>query len=179
MKANLFKCLELRAAPNDALQALVIVLIGLCLALVSLGVVPKTRTLLLGSIPEVSSMDSLRIANFEAGPVEISVGLARSLGRSGTAVFVDARTSSDYARGHIPNAVNLPYDAPDKLSRIASIAQELSVDTLLIVYCDGVDCNKAYYVASELYDFGFKKIALMVEGLEGWKREGEPIVEAK
>ncbi|MGQ9581801.1 MAG: rhodanese-like domain-containing protein [Armatimonadota bacterium] len=127
MKANAFKRLELRAAPNDALQALVIVLIGLYLALVSLAVAPKTRTLLLGPITEVSLMDSLRTANFGTGPIEISVRLARSLGRSGTAVFVDARASSDCARGHIPNAVNLPYDTHDKVSRIASIAQVLSL----------------------------------------------------
>ena len=48
-------------------------------------------------------------------------------------VLVDARTSMEYAEGHIPTAINIP---PDKLTTIAALLPKTK-NTLLIFYCRG------------------------------------------
>jgi hypothetical protein len=43
-------------------------------------------------------------------PIEITIKTARGLVDSKGAAIIDAREAADYAAGHIPGAVNLPFD---------------------------------------------------------------------
>ncbi len=47
-------------------------------------------------------------------------------------ILVDARTEEEYAKGHIPKAVNLP---PEKLGSIGTLSKKK--DTRIIFYCRG------------------------------------------
>ena len=87
-------------------------------------------------------------------------------------VVIDARTPDAYARGHVPGAINLPYRKID-----ASAISFLSKDKVIVTYCDGVFCNASTKAAARLSALGFK-VKEMLDGMDGWKREGYPIEES-
>ena len=46
-------------------------------------------------------------------------------------VWIDVRTSQEYASGHLPGAVNIPFDAIEKGVQ----AHRLELDTPIYLYC--------------------------------------------
>lgn len=53
------------------------------------------------------------------------------------AKFVDARSASDYAKGHIPGAINLPAPQKEFEASYKAVRDELPKDATIIVYCAG------------------------------------------
>ena len=81
-------------------------------------------------------------------------------------VLLDVRAPDDYAAGHVPGAVNLPY------RRIVERNLEAyPPDTLFVVYCDGVHCNGADRGALRLARLG-RPVKKMIGGAAGWHAEG-------
>jgi rhodanese-related sulfurtransferase len=87
-------------------------------------------------------------------------------------VVVDARAPDAYARGHVPGAINLPHRTID-----SSTTASLPRDKVIVTYCDGVFCNASTKAAAKLTALGFK-VKEMLDGMEGWRKEGYAIEEA-
>jgi rhodanese-related sulfurtransferase len=87
-------------------------------------------------------------------------------GRERTFVLLDVRSPESYARGHLPNAVNLPHPLLNERT-----LSEYRPDTLFVVYCAGPHCNGADKAAVRLSRLG-RPVKKMVGGVEGWKDEG-------
>lgn len=87
-------------------------------------------------------------------------------------VVIDARTPDAYARGHVPGAINLPYRKID-----AAGTSFLSKDKVIVTYCDGVFCNASTKAAARLTALGFR-VKEMLDGMDGWKKEGYPTEES-
>lgn len=84
-------------------------------------------------------------------------------------VIVDARSSEAYEKGHIGNALNIhPYD--DENVYYGKLVA-LPTDKLIIIYCDGGDCDLSHHVANDLIKFNFKNILLYVGGWEEWSKK--------
>jgi len=49
-------------------------------------------------------------------------------------------------------------------------------DKVLVTYCDGIHCNASTKAAMRLAALGFR-VKEMLDGLQGWKREGYPVEE--
>lgn len=74
-------------------------------------------------------------------------------------LIIDLRNKEDYKRGHIPSAVNIPYD---KLNdEIASLRGK----KMLILYCDRG--NISLIAARDLIKYGFK-IKSMYGGIRAY-----------
>ena len=73
---------------------------------------------------------------------DIALSEAKALWDTGTAFFLDARASTDYVAGHIANAFNLPVEEFD--SAYVNIAPMLAPDSIIICYCDGVECELSH-----------------------------------
>jgi rhodanese-related sulfurtransferase len=86
-------------------------------------------------------------------------------------VVVDARTPESFARGHVPGAINLPHLTID-----SSTTASLLRDKVIVTYCDGVFCNASTKAAAKLTALGFK-VKEMLDGMEGWRKEGYAIEE--
>jgi len=84
-------------------------------------------------------------------------------------VVVDCRPVADYAAGHIPGAVNLPY---------ASLSQDstasLSTDATYVIYDAGLFDNACTKSALRMATLGFR-VKEMMGGLAGWRAEGHPV----
>jgi rhodanese-related sulfurtransferase len=81
-------------------------------------------------------------------------------------VLVDVRSPEQYARGHVPGAINIPH-AKLIESRLAQYAPE----TVFVVYCAGPHCNGAHRGAIRLARLS-RPVKLMIGGITGWLDEG-------
>jgi rhodanese-related sulfurtransferase len=81
-------------------------------------------------------------------------------------VLVDVRSPEQYARGHVPGAINIPH-AKLIESRLAQYAPE----TVFVVYCAGPHCNGAHRGAIRLARLA-RPVKLMIGGITGWLDEG-------
>src|SRR6266851_5177226 len=106
--------------------------------------------------------------SFETDPSDVYHDITNKI--SGI-VVVDARTPETYARGHVPGAINLPHWAID-----SSTTASLPRDKVIVTYCDGVYCNASTKAAAKLTGLGFK-VKEMLDGMEGWRKEGYPVEE--
>jgi rhodanese-related sulfurtransferase len=98
------------------------------------------------------------------------------------AVIIDVRTKQEYAFGHPPGAINIPYEFDREGERVLNtnfVAQvnrltEEDYEIPLIIICRiGVRSVKA---AELLADEGYEDITNIQKGfLKGWKKAGLPV----
>ena len=81
-------------------------------------------------------------------------------------VVIDVRGSAEFAQGHVPGAINIPYAAiPD-----AYLARYTKMPTF-VVYGAGPHCNRADRAALMLAALELPA-KVMVGGFSGWREEG-------
>jgi rhodanese-related sulfurtransferase len=101
----------------------------------------------------------------------ITLATARELFDSKTALFVDARHEFDYGDGHIQGAVNVELKSFDShRARLTGTPKS----KLLVVYCDGAECNSSIELALKLMDSGFMNVKVFFGGWQEWKSAGLP-----
>jgi rhodanese-related sulfurtransferase len=79
---------------------------------------------------------------------------------SGEAIFIDARSEDMYAKGRIPAAFSLPYNAFKE--GMAELDRYLPRDQLVVIYCDGADCHASPIVYDKLLEYGFEEEYLKI-----------------
>ena len=95
---------------------------------------------------------------------------AQQLWAGGSSFFLDARASSDYTAGHIAGALSLPVEEFD--DRYQQVAGMLTPDSVIIVYCDGLDCDLSHRLMAKLHDMGYHNVRLIVNGWTTWHTAG-------
>ncbi len=84
-------------------------------------------------------------------------------------IFVDTREPQEYARNHIPGALNMPMRDIDE----ASVARLTDAD-LVVSYC--IKDFRGYEVARKLLEQGVaQSVVMKPHGLAGWKKSGLPL----
>ncbi len=101
----------------------------------------------------------------------VAVPAAALLCNDCTVAFVDARTASDFAEGHVPGAVHLPPAGhPDEAGLLAGLRGKRTV----VVYDDNSACQLADSVAHRLSSVGLADVRVLEGGWEAWRGKGEP-----
>lgn len=106
------------------------------------------------------------------GGAEIPLEEAIRRFEAGEALFVDSRLPSDYERGHIQGAVNLP--EPEFDQRIEGFLSEVDPATPIITYCDGPHCDLGKDLAEKLRFTGYETVHYILDGWSRWKSAGFP-----
>lgn len=93
--------------------------------------------------------------------------LAR-LGGAGAPVVLDVRTPGEYREGHVPGAINIPYD------ELPARLPELEPDEMrdVVVYCRSG--RRARIAADGLMEAGFDVLHLTGD-MNAWSADGLPI----
>jgi rhodanese-related sulfurtransferase len=117
--------------------------------------------------PKVAEFHFRSKLAFETDPSDVYVDLQNN---SAEIIAIDARTQEAYSQGHVPGAIN-PWRKIDLSSTTA-----MPRDKVLVTYCDGIHCNASTKAAMRLAALGFW-VKEMLDGLQGWKREGYPVEE--
>jgi rhodanese-related sulfurtransferase len=98
---------------------------------------------------------------FTTGPVDLDEAIKRG---DPLINVVDVRRADDYAKGHIPGAVNLPKGRWDTLAG-------LKMGRVNVVYCYSQTCHLAANAALAFLDKGFPVMELE-GGFAAWKDHG-------
>lgn len=106
-------------------------------------------------------------------PLEVGLDFTKRFHAGRGAAFVDARSAEEYAEGHIPGAVSLPFDDVYKKPELAKAFDEKGLP--IIVYCGGGDCDLARTLAYALIEAGHKRVLVFKDGLPGWATAGMPV----
>jgi rhodanese-related sulfurtransferase len=114
-------------------------------------------------LPEIPALDR---------PIEIQLAAVKQLVDAGAALVVDAREPDEYAEGHIPGAVNLPFDEatsePERLEGLPSGGRPI------VVYCGGGSCELSLSLAWELIFAGHTRVTVYMGGFPEWVAAGYP-----
>ena len=86
-------------------------------------------------------------------------------------VLVDALGPISYAGAHLPGAINIPPKSCDDLA--ASRIPDL--DTEVVVYCAGPDCESSVEVAERLVELGYRHVSHFSGGKQAWRQAGLPL----
>ncbi|MGD9160312.1 MAG: rhodanese-like domain-containing protein [Desulfobacteraceae bacterium] len=95
-------------------------------------------------------------------------------------ILIDTRDSGKYSAGHIKGAANIHYDPSGDPNIRNMTLMALSMDKLIIVYCDCEDEKNAAALALELYDLGcdMDNLKILSGGIARWNEQGYPIITA-
>jgi rhodanese-related sulfurtransferase len=104
-------------------------------------------------------------------PTMIQLPEAVSLFEQQQALFIDARSPYDFARGHIRGAVNIPLH---EVGMRGAAFDALPRDKVLITYCDGVECNSSIGLAAHLRELGFTGVRIFFGGWNEWQQQNLP-----
>ena len=85
---------------------------------------------------------------------------------SGPYYLIDARGAEKYTEGHIANAVN--FYGGEAESRIPDMLQSVPKDRVILIYCDGGECELSHHVADVLTRFAYGPIFIYTGGWAEW-----------
>jgi len=89
------------------------------------------------------------------------------LDHNGKALVIDVRTPEEYAKGHIPEAVNIPInELPRKLRQM-----QVSKDTTIVTMCD--HGGRSSRAALEIRKMGYQTTSFC--RIDSWQKDGYEI----
>jgi rhodanese-related sulfurtransferase len=94
-------------------------------------------------------------------------------------LFVDSRSPEDFAAGHIPGALSVPLDGiqhPGKTKAGSDSAglPEFPDAQILVIYCEGGDCQTSISLAKVILENGHQDIRIFTGGWAEWSAAGLP-----
>jgi rhodanese-related sulfurtransferase len=80
---------------------------------------------------------------------------------------LDVRTAEEFVAGHVPGAVNIPYD------QVASRLAEVPKDRDVVLYCRSG--RRAQLAAAVLADKGYARLEHLQGDMPAWAEQGRPV----
>ena len=93
--------------------------------------------------------------------------LERQAKKDQSLFVLDVRTPQEYAAGHVPGAVNVPYD------QVASHLAEIPKDKDVVIYCRSG--RRTGLAAAVLEANGYTKLKHLQGDMEAWLKDGRPV----
>ncbi len=91
----------------------------------------------------------------------------------GSAIILDARDAAEYEQGHIPGAINIPYDRIPEYFDVLNT--QVPMDAHVVVYCRSLTCDFSDQLATELKIIGYRNVSVFSGGWDQWTAAGYPI----
>lgn len=109
-------------------------------------------------------------------PVPINLDALRQFVEADAAMIIDARDAYEFEEGHIPGAINLPYE--QAISDPALLESLDPQGKVMVTYCGGGTCEVSISLADELYySIGFKPVAVYMGGFPEWVEAGYAVAD--
>ena len=102
---------------------------------------------------------------------EVVIGLVGSIDNL---VVIDSRTTNDRKMGFIEGSIGLT-DTKTNCKSLKSSLPEL--DTPVLFYCNGINCERSDNAVRISYECGYRKIYWFRGGIEEWREKKLPLVQ--
>jgi rhodanese-related sulfurtransferase len=102
--------------------------------------------------------------NFTTNPA----GVKTAIEKKQLVTIVDVRREADFKAGHIPGAINMPFDKWDKFEGNQTQFPSLRKDGFNYVYCYELLCNLGQKAAKKFASLGYPSKE-MKGGFQSWK----------
>lgn len=79
-------------------------------------------------------------------------------------MVIDARDADQYAREHIPGAVNIEW------RKVPGKRQQIPKDRMVVIYCNTGSLSAQSVFAMRV--LGWDNVKVLQDGIEGWKKKG-------
>ncbi len=121
----------------------------------------KVKTIVLTAVAVFAALATTAVA---AGDYEVITGdeLNAMLSSERPVTIVDVREPELFASGHIPGAINIPYDGADE-----RVVNELSKDEAIVFVCHGGPMGDE--LAELLARNGFSEVYNLRGGMRWWR----------
>ena len=106
-----------------------------------------------------------------SSPPLIHLNEAKSIYDSGEAIFIDARHTFDYKMGHVKGAINIPLV---EYGGMKEVINAIPKEKMIVVYCDGAECNSSIQFAVKLSEEGFSNVKIFFGGWREWEEKNLP-----
>ncbi|NOZ08155.1 MAG: rhodanese-like domain-containing protein [FCB group bacterium] len=117
-----------------------------------------------------TEVERYRIPDFMTEPLAIDLPFAKSLFDDKLGLFIDARDPDEFSAGHIPGALNIPYDYYEDFEDVITA---LPRDKTLITYCSGGECDLSTDLGDYLFnERGFTSVLVFSGGMTFWEEAG-------
>lgn len=130
------------------------------------------------SIQRSNLQDSKKAIQFFQQELEFTTNphsIKNSIDHQDTRItIVDVRSAKDYAAGHIPGAINIPYEQHNGFEGNETEFKGLRKDGYNVVYCYELLCDLAKQAAIKFASLGYP-VKEMQGGFNSWKEKGNPI----
>jgi len=113
-----------------------------------------------------------RLASESEDILLVSPEKAEQLFVNNKAVFLDARSREEFEKGHIKDALNLPWYHVEE--NFMDVVQQIPPDVTLITYCDGEACHLSHELARFLKSAGFQDVRVLLNGWTVWLENSLP-----
>ena len=121
---------------------------GLALAMLALGTLPASA----GDVPVVKPQELLSAMKTDP-----------------KLLVLDVRTPKEYDSGHVPGAINVPYDQlPNRLAEVRDRAPDR-----VVVYCE--TGGRAAKAEKTLQDAGVQNVQHLEGDMRGWRKQKLPM----
>lgn len=111
--------------------------------------------------------------NPDGPPVTVmSLSEARARFDAGTAIFIDVRSGSEYAAGHIPGALTITS------GEIETMMREAGPEVVLIAYGDASRPESGQRGAQIFMELGYPVVIALEGGFQSWRDAGHPVEQA-
>lgn len=125
--------------------------------------------------PHQNSKDAIRFFEEEMRYVTVPYAISRSIEEKDKSInIIDVRSAKDYAAGHIPGAINIPYEKYDSFRGNEKDFPGLRKDAYNVVYCYELLCHLAKDAAIKFATLGYP-VKEMAGGFKAWQDKGLPI----
>jgi rhodanese-related sulfurtransferase len=89
-------------------------------------------------------------------------------------LFLDARRTSDYEKGHIPGARPFSVwesDIDEKVNKLYAERSDPRDQNLpIVIYCSGGDCEDSHMLAQKLWGIQFNNVYVYKDGFPDWQK---------
>lgn len=103
-------------------------------------------------------------------PIQIQISNVKAFFDENAGTIVDAREPTDYALGHIPGAINLPYD--EVVTDTERLEKFDPQGKPIIIYCGGETCELSMNLGFAMVNAGKKKVLVYMGGWPEWSTSG-------
>ncbi len=105
-------------------------------------------------------------------PKAIKTDFAYKLFMDGV-TFIDARSADEFAEGHIKGAVNIPFYGSENY---LDVINSLNKNEIVVTYCSGADCDISILSGDELFELGFNRVYVFIDGYDEWIKNNYPTI---